>query len=102
MRTAGIRPCHVLPVDGRLLNAPALPALMHKPVPHRVSLRRPGLGTPNEKRTALTDRDLSDTAARAYIAKDSDWTAQEMPRGDLRTGRTGCQVALQDAANTAC
>jgi hypothetical protein len=64
------------------------------------SCRNCGLRKPDQLHAVRIDANVSATAAGAYIAKGSDWTpAEEMTRGDLKTGRSGSRTPFQILAD---
>ena len=62
--------------------------------------REYGLRQPDQLHAVRIDPNVSATAAGKYIAKGGDWTpAEEMTRGDLKTGRTGSRTPFQILAD---
>jgi hypothetical protein len=92
---------HVLLVHDRDLDAAAI-ARLHGHIHTRLasSCRDHGLRDPDQLHAVRIDPNVSATAAGAYIAKGGDWTpAEEMTRGDLKTGRTGGRTPFQILAD---
>jgi hypothetical protein len=92
---------HVLLVHDRDLYADAIAAL-HAHIHSRLaaSCRNHGLRQPDELHAVRIDPNVSAVAAGAYIAKGGDWTpAEEMTRGDLKTGRSGSRTPFQILAD---
>jgi hypothetical protein len=88
---------HVLLVHDQDLDAAAL-AQLHAHIHGRLAAAcaRHGLRQPDQLHAVRIDPNVSPTAAGAYIAKDGQWTpAEEMTRGDLKTGRTGSRTPFQ-------
>ena len=55
---------------------------------------------PDQLYAVRIDPNVSATAAGAYVAKGGDWTpAEEMARGDLKTGRAGSRTPFQILAD---
>ena len=92
---------HVLLVHDQDLDAAAIAAL-HGHIHSRLaaSCRDYGLRQPDQLHAVRIDPNVSATAAGAYVAKGGDWTpAEEMTRGDLKTGRTGSRTPFQILAD---
>ena len=92
---------HVLLIHDQDLDAAAIAAL-HGHIHSRLaaSCRDQGLREPDQVHAVRIDPNVSATAAGAYIAKGGDWTpAEEMTRGDLKTGRTGSRTPFQILAD---
>ena len=92
---------HVLLVHDQDLDAGAIAAL-HSHFHSRVAAacRDPGLRQPDKLHAVRIDPNVSATAAGAYVAKGRDWTpAEEMGRGDLKTGRVGNRTPFQILAD---
>jgi hypothetical protein len=90
---------HVLLVQERDLDARAIAAL-HAHVYSRLAAccREFGLPEPDPLHGVRIDPNVSGTAAGAYVAKGSNWTpAEEMTRGDLKTGRSGSRNSAPDS-----
>jgi hypothetical protein len=88
---------HVLLVHDQDLDAAAIAAL-HAHIHSRLAAacRDAGLRQPDQLHAVRIDSNVSATAAGAYIAKGGNWTpAEEMTRGDLKTGRTGSRTPFQ-------
>ena len=85
----------------RVLDATAI-AQLHAHIHSRVaaSCRDHGLRPPDQMHAVRIDPNVSATAAGAYIAKGGEWTpAEEMTRGDLKTGRAGSRTPFQILAD---
>ena len=83
------------------LNAAAI-AQLHAHIHSRLtaSCGNHGLREPDQLHAVRIDPNVSAAAAGAYIAKNSEWTpAEEMTRGDLKTGRTGSRTPFQILAD---
>jgi hypothetical protein len=92
---------HVLLVHDQDLDAAAISAV-HAHIHSRLaaSCREYGLRQPDQLHAVRIDPNVSATAAGMYIAKGGDWTpAEEMTRGDLKTGRTGSRTPFQILAD---
>jgi Replication protein len=88
---------HVLLVHDQDLDAADI-AQLHRHIHNRVtsSCRDHGLRRPDQLHAVRIDPNVSATAAGAYVAKGGQWTpAEEMTRGDLKTGRTGSRTPFQ-------
>ena len=80
---------HVLLVHNEDLDASTI-AVLHAHIHSRLtaSCRDFGLRQPDQLHAVRIDPNVAATAAGAYLAKGGDWTpAEEMIRGDLKTGR---------------
>jgi len=92
---------HVLLVHDQDFDAAAIAAL-HGHIHSRLaaSCRDHGLRSPDQLHAVRVDPNISAAAAGAYVAKGGDWTpAEEMTRGDLKTGRTGSRTPFQILAD---
>jgi len=92
---------HALLVHDEDLDAKAIAAL-HAHIHSRLaaSCRNQGLRQPDQLRAVRIDPNVSATAAGGSIAKGGDWTpAEELARGDLKTGRTGSRIPFQILAD---
>jgi len=92
---------HVLLVHNEDLGASAIAAL-HGHIHSRLAAncRDFGLRQPDQLRAVRIDANVSAVAAGAYVSKDVDWTpAEEIARGDLKTGRTGSRTPFQILAD---
>jgi hypothetical protein len=92
---------HVLLLHERDLDAGAI-AVVHAHIHSRVaaSCRDYRLREPDPLHGVGIDPNVSGTAAGAYIAKGGDWTpAEEMTRGDIKTGRTSSRTPFQILAD---
>jgi hypothetical protein len=92
---------HVLLVHDQDLGAAAIAAL-HAHIHSRLAAacREHGLRQPDQLHAVRIDPNVSAAAAGGYIAKGGDWTpAEEMTRGDLKTGRTGSRTPFQILAD---
>ncbi len=92
---------HVLLVHERDLDAGAI-AAVHGHIHSRLgaSCRDFGLREPDPLHGVRIDSNVSGTAAGAYVAKGGDWTpAEEVSRGDLKTGRSGSRTPFQILAD---
>ncbi len=92
---------HVLLVHDQDLNAADIVAL-HAHIHSRLSVSCGdyGLRQPDHLHAVRIDANVSGTSAGRYIAKGGDWTpAEEMTRGDLKTGRTGSRTPFQILAD---
>jgi hypothetical protein len=92
---------HVLLVHNEGLDACAITAL-HAHIYARLaaSCHDFGLREPEQLHAVRIDPNVSATAAGGYVAKGGDWTpAEEMTRGDLKTGRTGSRTPFQILAD---
>jgi Replication protein len=92
---------HVLRAHDQDLDAAAI-AQLHAHIHTRlaVSCRDHGLRQPDQLHAVRFDPNVSATAAGGYIAKGGDWTpAEEMTRGDLKTGRAGSRTPFQILAD---
>ena len=88
---------HVLLVHDQELAAAAI-AQLHAHIHSRpaASCRDQGLRRPDQLHAVRIDPNVSDPAVGAYLAKGGDWTpAEELARGDLKTGRTGSRTPFQ-------
>jgi hypothetical protein len=93
---------HVLLVHHRDLDAAAVTAL-HAHIHSRLaaSCRDRGLREPDQLHAVRIDPNVSATAAGAYVAKGGDWTpADEMTRGDLKTGRPAAERPSRSSPTT--
>ncbi len=92
---------HVLLIHDQGLDAAAITALhMHIQSRLAAACRDQGLREPAQVHAVRADPNVSATAAGAYIAKGGDWTpAEEIIRGDLKTGRTGSRTPFQILAD---
>jgi Replication protein len=92
---------HVLLVHDQDLDAAAIAAL-HAHIHSRLAAacRDHGLRLPDQLHAVRIDPNVSASAAGTYVAKGGDWTpAEEMTRGDLKTGRTGSRTPFQILAD---
>ncbi len=92
---------HVLLVHNEILGASTIAAL-HAHIHARLAAacRDFGLREPDQLHAVRIDPNVSGTSAGAYLAKGGGWTpAEEMARGDLKTGRTGSRAPLQILAD---
>ncbi len=92
---------HVLLIHNEDLVASTIAAL-HAHIHSRLaaSCRDHGLRQPDQLHAVRIDPNVSATAAGAYIAKGGDWTpAEELTRGDLKTGRAGSRTPFQILAD---
>jgi len=92
---------HVLLIHDQDLDAAAIAAL-HAHIHSRLAAacRDHGLREPDQLHAVRMDPNVAATAVGAYIAKVSHWTpAEEMTRGDLKTGRTGSRTPFQILAD---
>ncbi len=92
---------HVLLVHDQDLDASAIAAL-HAHIHSRLATAcwDSGLREPDQLHAVRIDPNVSATAGGAYIAKGADWTpAEELTRGDLKTGRTGSRTPFQILAD---
>jgi Replication protein len=92
---------HVLLVHNEDLDASAIAGL-HGHIHSRLaaSCCDFGLREPDQLHSVRVDPNVSATAAGSYIAKPVDWTpAEEMTRGDLKTGRSGSRTPFQILAD---
>ncbi len=92
---------HVLLVHDQDLDARAI-AQLHAHIHARLaaSCAAHGLRQPGQLHAVRIDPNVSATSAGAYIAKGGYWTpAEEMTRGDLKTGRTGSRTPFQILAD---
>ena len=92
---------HVLLAHNDDLDADAIAAL-HGHIHSRLaaSCRDVGLRRPDQLHAVRIDANISGAAAGGYIAKGGDWTpAEEMTRGDLKTGRSGNRTPFQILAD---
>jgi replication protein len=92
---------HVLLVHDQDLGAAAIAAL-HAHLHSRLaaSCHDHRLRRPDQLHAVRIDPNVSATAAGGYIAKGGDWTpAEEMARGDLKTGRAGSRTPFQILAD---
>jgi hypothetical protein len=92
---------HVLLIHDHDLDATAIAAL-HAHIHSRLvtSCRDHGLRQPDQLHAVRIDPNVHAAAAGAYVAKGSDWTpAEEMARGDLKTGRAGSRTPFQILAD---
>jgi hypothetical protein len=93
---------HVLLVHDHGLDVAAITAL-HAHIHSRLAAacRDYGLRQPDQLHALRIDPNVSAAAAAGgYIAKGGDWTpAEEMTRGDLKTGRTGSRTPFQILAD---
>lgn len=92
---------HVLLIHDQDLGAAAIAAL-HAHVHSRLaaSCHEHGLREPDQLHAVRIDPNVSAGAAGAYVAKGGDWTpAEEMTRGDLKTGRSGSRTPFQILAD---
>jgi hypothetical protein len=92
---------HVLLIHDQDLDAAAI-ATLHGHIHSRLaaSCRDHSLRPPDQLHAVRLDANVSATAAGAYVAKGGDWTpAEEMTRGDLKTGRTGSRTPFQILAD---
>jgi hypothetical protein len=88
---------HVLLLHERDLDAAAV-AAVHWHIQSRLeaSCRDFGLRQPDPLHGVRIDPNVSGTAAGGYLAKGGDWTqAEEMTRGDLKTGRASGRTPFQ-------
>src|SRR5215469_6406228 len=88
---------HVLLVHDQDLDAGAIAAL-HSHVHSRLgaACRAADLRQPDQLHAVRIDPNVSATAAGAYVAKGGHWTpAEEMTRGDLKTGRSLSRTPFQ-------
>jgi Replication protein len=88
---------HVLLIHDQDLGAAAI-AEMHAHIHARLaaSCRTHGLRPPSQLHAVRIDPNVSATAAGAYLAKGGDWSpAEEMTRGDLKTGRACSRTPMQ-------
>ena len=88
---------HVLLVHDQEVDATAIAAL-HGHVQSRLaaSCRAYHLRAPDQLHAVRIDPNVCAAAAGSYIAKGDNWTpAEEMCRGDLKTGRTGSRTPFQ-------
>ena len=91
----------LLLVHDQDLDAAAVAAL-HSHIHTRLaaSCRDHGMRQPDQMHAVRIDPNVSATAAGAYIAKGGDWTpAEEITRGDLKTGRVGSRTPFQILAD---
>jgi hypothetical protein len=91
----------VLLVHDQDLGAAAIAAL-HAHIHARLAIacRDQGLRAPDQLHAVRIDPNVSASAAGAYIAKGGDWTpAEEMTRGDLKTGRASSRTPFQILAD---
>ena len=92
---------HVLLVHDQDLGAAAIAAL-HAYIHSRLvaACSDHGLREPGQLHAVRIDPNVSATAAGAYVAKGGQWTpAEEMTRGDLKTGRSGSRTPFQILAD---
>jgi hypothetical protein len=92
---------HVLLVHNGDLDARAI-AEIHLHIHSRLaaSCRDFGLRQPDQLYAIRIDPNISGTAAGSYVAKGGGWTpAEEMARGDLKTGRAGSRTPFQILAD---
>jgi len=92
---------HVLLVHDQDLEAAAITAL-HAHIRSRLAAacRDHGLRAPDQLHAVRIDPNVTAPAAGAYIAKGGDWTpAEEMARGDLKTGQIGSRTPFQILAD---
>jgi hypothetical protein len=92
---------HILLLHDQHLGAAAITAL-HAHIHSRLvaSCRDHFLRQPDQLHAVRIDPNVSATAAGAYVAKNGDWTpAEEMTRGDLKTGRAGNRTPFQILAD---
>ena len=92
---------HVLLVHNQGLDAAAMTTL-HAHIHSRLAAacRNHGLRAPEQLHAVRIDPNVSATAAGAYVAKGSDSTpAEEVTRGDLKTGRTCSRTPFQILAD---
>jgi len=92
---------HVLLVHDQDLNAACIAAL-HAHIHSRLAAAcgDHGLRQPDQLHAVRVDPNVSGTAAGAYIAKGGDWTpAEELTRGDLKTGRARGRTPFQILAD---
>jgi hypothetical protein len=92
---------HVLLVHDEDLDAAAIAAL-HGHIHSRLaaSCCKFGLRQPDQLRAVRIDPNVSAAAAGAYVAKAGEWTpAEELARGDLKTGRAGGRTPFQILAD---
>ncbi len=88
---------HVLLVHNEHLDARAIVAI-HGHIHSRLaaSCRSFGLRGPDPLHGVRIDPNVSDAAVGDYVTKGGDWTpAEELARGDLKTGRTGSRTPFQ-------
>lgn len=92
---------HILLVHDQDLDAGAI-ARVHAHIHSRLAAacRDFGLREPDPLHGVRIDPNVSGTAAGAYVAKGGDWTpAEEVTRGDLKTGRAGNRTPFQILAD---
>jgi hypothetical protein len=92
---------HVLLIHDQDLDAAATAAL-HAHIHSRLAAacRDHGLRPPDQLHAVRIDANVSAGTAGGYIAKGGDWTpAEEMARGDLKTGRAGSRTPFQILAD---
>ena len=92
---------HVLLVHDHNLDAAGIAALyVHVYSRLAVSCHYHGLRQPHQLHAVRIDANVAATAAGAYVAKGGAWTpAEEMTRGDLKTGRAGSRTPFQILAD---